>query len=196
MGKKRKQCSKNRWQGFERFMAFAIGGKRVLGQAAKYTGRQDTFGDAQSESVVCECKARDPAPKKWRENNPQVPYDKIKIETIWLTQIVTEARAIDKWPFLAYNIKYTGLSETYVIYPIKPTNGKFDNLVEVDSEAKQFTFSTNIVPTFIKIGDSIFMCEKLKSVIYFLYLKDLVKYKSIDELLKAWKEKNKDAKTS
>lgn len=136
--------------------------------------------------MVAECKARDPAPKKWRENNPQVPYNKIKIETGWLHKIITEAKAINKWGFLAYNIKYTGLSETYMIYPVKSDKNKFDNLVVVDSEAKQFTFSIDVVPTFIKIGDSIFMCEKLKDILCVLYIKDLFKYPDIVTLINAW----------
>jgi hypothetical protein len=137
-----KQASKVRWQGFERFIAFIIGGMRVYGQSTKFHAKkagQGTIavGDAQSECLLGECKAYDPAAKtQWRKDNPYIPSTSFRVDVEWLTQAKEEAQSIDKLPFLAFSRKFSQLIDTHIVLDLdtfihliyKAGYGKFENI--------------------------------------------------------------------
>jgi hypothetical protein len=117
-----KQCSKARWQGIEKFIAFIIGGDRVGGQAIKGTVRRfdikndDFGGDCRSEFLLGECKAIDPAiSTPFRKQYPYDPAKTFRVEVAWLDQIREEARKLDLIPFLAFNRKFSEKKDTHII---------------------------------------------------------------------------------
>ena len=139
-----KQCSKARWQGFQRFIAFIIGGTQVYGQSSKFFAKQAgqdevAVGDVGNESLLGECKAIDPAAKtQFRKQNPYFPTKTFRIENEWLDQIREEAKSINKLPFLAYNRKFSELNQSHIVLDLdvfihliyKAGYGKYETLEE------------------------------------------------------------------